>query len=281
MTKCDKIQNQIRNYPKIEELPVDYTEEQAIKDNCVIIGHTGTINKEILDGFIENIKNNKSDKIRMILYTTEGDMCIRDEEYNSDGTFNVVEDFTRDKFGSMSIKEDTYKVSGYKIYEEEYNSYNYIFLEDPSIGHDSAITICSYWINWREYNPNMELIFEKDSDLEINKIISKDEIEKYHYNVYSFGGNVKVKVEGEIIELREALLQSKIDMSDIMHKCLADETDNKIETYTYTREEDGGTNIYKYEDYWIIKCNMLNGNRDVYIGVPNMDWTGETVKLAK
>ena len=34
---------------------------------------------------------------------------------------------------------------------------------------------------------------------------------------------------------------------------------------------DGGSKIYIYNDYTIIKCNTLNGNRDVYIGSKDMN----------
>ena len=34
--------------------------------------------------------------------------------------------------------------------------------------------------------------------------------------------------------------------------------------------DDGGSKEYHYENYTIIKCNTLNGNRDVYIGTKDM-----------
>lgn len=33
---------------------------------------------------------------------------------------------------------------------------------------------------------------------------------------------------------------------------------------------DGGTIEYHYKDYTIIKLHRLDGNRDVYIGTPNL-----------
>ena len=35
--------------------------------------------------------------------------------------------------------------------------------------------------------------------------------------------------------------------------------------------DDGGTLEYHYENYTIIKCHKLDGNRDVYIGTQNMN----------
>ena len=34
--------------------------------------------------------------------------------------------------------------------------------------------------------------------------------------------------------------------------------------------KDGGTTMWYYEDYTIIKRHSLDGNRDVYIGIPEM-----------
>lgn len=35
--------------------------------------------------------------------------------------------------------------------------------------------------------------------------------------------------------------------------------------------KEGGSKEYHYDNYTIIKMHSLDGNRDVYIGVPNMN----------
>ena len=42
---------------------------------------------------------------------------------------------------------------------------------------------------------------------------------------------------------------------------------------------DGGSMVYEYPDYYIIKCNSIDGNRDVYIGMPNMSLTGNSDRV--
>ncbi len=54
-----------------------------------------------------------------------------------------------------------------------------------------------------------------------------------------------------------------ITMEEIITKANQDERDEKIDTVVY---KDGGTTEYHYENYTIIKCHSLEGNRDVYIG---------------
>ncbi len=34
---------------------------------------------------------------------------------------------------------------------------------------------------------------------------------------------------------------------------------------------DGGSMVYQYGSYTILKCHTLDGNRDVYIGTPEMN----------
>jgi len=46
---------------------------------------------------------------------------------------------------------------------------------------------------------------------------------------------------------------------------------NKLEHYTTLN--DGGTKIYKNDDITLIKCNTLDGNKDIYIGSNNLDTT--------
>ena len=109
---------------------------------------------------------------------------------------------------------------------------------------------------------NFELIFNERKDLETKTIISKDETNNYTYNIYSYGGNVKIKIDDIEYDLREALLNNKITMEEIIAKANQDAKDKKIKTGEYN---DGGTIEYKYDEYTIIKYHTLNGNRDVYI----------------
>ena len=59
------------------------------------------------------------------------------------------------------------------------------------------------------------------------------------------------------------MLENKITMEEIIAKANQDEKDKKINIVVY---KDGGTTEYHYENYTIIKCHSLEGNRDVYIG---------------
>lgn len=42
--------------------------------------------------------------------------------------------------------------------------------------------------------------------------------------------------------------------------------------------KDGGTKIYKHNEYTIIVCNTLDGNTDIYFGTPSLEYNQEYCK---
>ncbi len=117
---------------------------------------------------------------------------------------------------------------------------------------------------------NFEIRFydkQPQTDTKINKILDKSETDKYDYNIYSYGGLANILINGEEISLRNALLENKITMNEIIVKANKDLSEKKITGDTY---KDGGSQIYNYENYTIIKYHNLEGNRDVYIGTKTM-----------
>ena len=117
---------------------------------------------------------------------------------------------------------------------------------------------------------NFEIRFydkHPQTDTKIHKILDKSETDKYDYNIYTYDGTVNILINEEEISLRNALLENKITMNEIIAKANKDLKDNKITGDTY---KDGGSMIYNYENYTIIKCHTLDGNRDVYIGTKSM-----------
>ena len=63
---------------------------------------------------------------------------------------------------------------------------------------------------------------------------------------------------------------NKITMEEIISKANKDEKDGKIKADMY---KDGGSMEYHYENYTIIKCHTVDGNRDVYIGTKDLKLT--------
>lgn len=105
------------------------------------------------------------------------------------------------------------------------------------------------------------------TDQKLYKILDKAETEKYDYNIYTYEGSVNILINNEEISLKQALLENKITMDEIIAKANEDLANKKIKGDMY---RDGGSMLYQYDNYTIIKCHTLDGNRNVYIGTPEM-----------
>ena len=121
--------------------------------------------------------------------------------------------------------------------------------------------------------PDFEILFyAKDStdSYKVYKILDNSETDKYDYNIYGYNGIVNLKIDGNEYSLKEALLENKITMEEIIGKENKDEKDGKITAKMY---KDGGSMEYYYDNYTIIKFATLSGNRDVYIGTKDLRLT--------
>lgn len=113
-------------------------------------------------------------------------------------------------------------------------------------------------------NFEMKYYYKKPKNIEkVNTIIDEGETDLYDYNIYSYEGSVNVKIDGQETSLRNALLDDKITMEDIIAKAEKDLPDAIV-------YRDGGTKEYHYKDYTIIKMNTIAGNEDVYIAKENI-----------
>ena len=158
-------------YRSLSELPQDYSLEQAINDGCVVITYNKIYGKDKLDKFIENTginsKNRKEDKIRIVQFTVEGDLIIKDLEYKKEERLDdclemdktgyiLTVDNTRDKFSAdkdrkITVDEDI-PAGFYGIIKEEKEDDIHIVLalyaEIDYVSGDGKIykeiEVCSY-----------------------------------------------------------------------------------------------------------------------------------------
>lgn len=88
------------------------------------------------------------------------------------------------------------------------------------------------------------------------------------FDLYYYGiDEINVTVDNKKMSLEAALRNGKMTIDGILSKANQDESDRKIKSEMY---KDDGTTEWYYDTYTIIKCHSLDGNRDVYIGVPEM-----------
>ena len=91
---------------------------------------------------------------------------------------------------------------------------------------------------------------------------------KYNYDIYYYGiDNIIIEINNEKMDLVEALKKEKITMEQIIEQA---ESDCEAGVIGWDMYKEGGTMIYFYDTYKIIKSHSSDGNRDVFIGVPEM-----------
>ena len=274
---------QKQNDLKLEDIPLDFTIDDAINNNYFVCAYTKNYNDDKLDSFISNIENKIPDNILIAFSTPEGDVILKEIVLQDDGNIIFREDNRRDEFSSSEdriIKKSTFSIDEYTIVEDFLGETKYIYFENRNKDFNSRVFICSCYNNLK-YNNSFQLIFRARKDIGIDKIIEKGTY--LDYNVYTFAGDVFVKINNEEIPLQDAIVNKQLDPQDIVDNCALDVKNNK-NNVVFSEANDGGTRKYRYdlaspEPFSIIKCHTLDGNRDLYIGIPNMEFDGSTVDL--
>ena len=121
-----------------------------------------------------------------------------------------------------------------------------------------------------------ELSVKTNSSRGKYKVLSSDDIDGFDSfghisdtNLYYYNADeVNITVDGSTIPLEEALRKGKITLRGIISKANGDMNDGIIKPLMY---DDGGSSVYRYPDYTIIKYHTIEGNRDVYIGNTDLD----------
>lgn len=117
-------------------------------------------------------------------------------------------------------------------------------------------------------NTQFELIYTQNEKNELIKIIDKNYSKDYDFDVYTYGGDVLININGKSYDFKEALLQNIISIDNILEKA-KDDAQNDI--CTEAKYLDGGSTEYWYSDYTILKYNKeyigKNNRKDFVIGM--------------
>ncbi len=119
-----KIDVEIGNeeFTKLEELPENYSVEEALKDGCFVIENEKVISedKERLDEFLNSAKNGKEGFIRIYEKMSDGEVVISDLNYNKNNYFILRKLFVASPWHNitLSCEKDLYK--NYVLYKGNY-----------------------------------------------------------------------------------------------------------------------------------------------------------------
>ncbi len=109
----------------------------------------------------------------------------------------------------------------------------------------------------------------KKERTEILRVNEKYENGSTSYSLYYYGlSDVSITIDGQTLPLAQALQEGKLTPQDIRRKGWQDLENKEIRGGAY---RDGGSVDYLYGDFTIIKFNTLDGLRDFYIGIPEME----------
>lgn len=154
------------------------------------------------------------------------------------------------------------------IYPSEHPDYFYgegrrvviYYYETPALKSDFEITTDDISTEgFRGFE--LSVIPAENSEAKKKTMISEG---LYYYGI----SDVTVSVDDQTMSLAEALESDKITLNALLSRANQDVRNGIIEELSY---DDGGSSLYQYQDYTIIKYHTLDGNRDMYIGSRDMD----------
>lgn len=132
-----------------------------------------------------------------------------------------------------------------------------------------------------EYN-EFEITVKEATNKDKKKILNNKDLHSTNtdYNLYYFGlEEVYIKINDKSMALENALKEGYLTLDGIPQKADKDvsqaisaNSDKNTNIICPTADycNDGGSIEYHYKDYTIIKLNRLDGNQDIYIGIPNL-----------
>ena len=114
-----------------------------------------------------------------------------------------------------------------------------------------------------------EISVKESTTPQKKKILNNMELYKNNsdFDLYYFGvEEVNVKVNGKEMSLENALRNGYLTLDGIIAKANQDTDEKEPGEKPYNlMYKDGGSMEYHYDNYTIIKCHTLSGNRDVYM----------------
>lgn len=105
----EKVSNDssVEKYTDLKELPNDYSKDNAIQDNCLVIDQNEkkTYNQSILQDFMSNVENKIDSEIRIYLIENKK-IFIQAVKYVANEKFIVTYDYTRYRNDELSYETD-------------------------------------------------------------------------------------------------------------------------------------------------------------------------------
>lgn len=261
----------------------EYTMQE--NNNIVIIKNNKIQNENLIDEFIEKAVdttiesqelNIKQDDVNIKVTYTPGEYAKAMNSQSSEESTNVpLSD------GSFESNKKIYGYYTLIVNEEVKGEYPLrshtirrttssdkivtLYFDALLIDYISIPEICKYDLDSSNYNKKFDLSYNQRKDLGIKNVYDAD-----MYSVKTFGGDVDIIIEDDMVySLENALNEKVITSDDILEKAKIDYKYGICEEAYYS---DGGSVEYMYNTsdenkYTILKLNTLDNEKDLIIGM--------------
>ena len=248
--------------------------------NIVIIENGKIFNENLIDDFTNEVSQGKESKLNILIKETknktnieiafipkENEENIGDEDIQSWIKRNVPEneeDYQRIYgYYKLSINgEENEKHNAYrwKLKRQTINNIVRLCLVNTAKNHQ-FIDICEYNLDNSKYKQRIKINYTQKEDLEIRTITNKNSSNQYDCNIYTFSGDVTIKMlNGIEYTLEDAVNKNVLSSKDILNQA---ELDEKYGMCEYRYYLDGGSVEYSYPTHTILK----DKKGDLYIGM--------------
>lgn len=275
-------ENQIKEN-KTSNSSTDYIEnEEKISDNIVVIKNNKITNESLIDDFIEkavdtNVENQElcilQDNLNIKVTYTPGEYAkiYQQSKENENISMPIGDGSTESNkkiygYYSLFINDELkgeYPLISHTIKRDTTDNNVTLYFDAMLINYSTIPEICKYSLESSNYEKKYDLLYDQRKDMGIKNIYDAGE-----YLVKTFGGDVSITIEGDMVyTLEDALNKKIITPDDIINQAKMDLKYGICQENYY---QDGGSTEYCYYDkpqYTILKLNTLDNDRDLIIGM--------------
>lgn len=266
----------------------DEPDNSEIDDSIITIENGNIKNENLLDSFIESANNKQNAELQIDVISNGNTETINLEYIVGDNYINYSEN--ENSTINMTVPDKTWAWEDYGKYygyykltqngtEKIYDDYHHDIIRQTSENIVSVIfysefldvidipVICEYNLDTSGYEKIYgELTYVQRKDTGINKIAEIGQYDNSDFGVYTYGGDVLITVDGDMVySLENALNSNILTTQDLIDQAKLDE---KYGICQIAYFNDGGSIEYLYNDYTILKYNTLDGNKDLFISMP-------------
>lgn len=119
-----------------------------------------------------------------------------------------------------------------------------------------------------EEKKDFEIIYNQNNS-KLENIVNREDSTMNKYSVYTYGGEVIIKVNNTEYQFKEAIEKNIITIDELLNKA---KEDSQNQTCTEEIFYDGGSLQYRYLDYTILKYHERTGNEDIIIGMKRWNY---------